>query len=151
MIEKDMNAQRSWASVSRPERHDNLPKRLYPANTPDNEQPSVYSHPNAMLKPNNAARNTSKSPIWTVRFQTLTNLAPAQLPTLRQLPQQNSLPARDTHTMAAGRPDRWRGISRMFGSVFAMLVLGTKQPRMKSRLVKRRFLTFPKEWIADAV
>ncbi|EWZ82169.1 hypothetical protein BFJ63_vAg1986 [Fusarium oxysporum f. sp. narcissi] len=45
--------------LSRPERHDNLPKRLYPANTPDNEQPSVYSHPNAMLKPNNAARITT--------------------------------------------------------------------------------------------
>ncbi|SCO81315.1 uncharacterized protein FRV6_05528 [Fusarium oxysporum] len=45
--------------LSRLERHDNLPKRLYPANAPDNEQPSVYSHPNAMLKPNNAARNTS--------------------------------------------------------------------------------------------
>lgn len=48
--------------LSRPERHNTLPKRLYPANTPDNEQESMYSHPNVMLKTNKEARNTSKSP-----------------------------------------------------------------------------------------
>ncbi|KAF5532002.1 hypothetical protein FPHYL_13828 [Fusarium phyllophilum] len=45
--------------LSRPERHTSLPKRLYPTKTPDNEQASMYSHPNIMLKSNRSARNTA--------------------------------------------------------------------------------------------
>ncbi|CVL01710.1 uncharacterized protein FPRN_11442 [Fusarium proliferatum] len=45
--------------LSRPERHNILSKRLYPVNTPDNEQASMYSHPNVMLKTNKKARNTT--------------------------------------------------------------------------------------------
>ncbi|KAF5972023.1 hypothetical protein FCOIX_9597 [Fusarium coicis] len=44
---------------SRPERHSTLPKRLYPASTPDNERASMYSHPNIMLKSNKSSRNTT--------------------------------------------------------------------------------------------
>ncbi|KAF5625996.1 hypothetical protein F52700_8711 [Fusarium sp. NRRL 52700] len=45
--------------LSRPERHNALPKRLYPANTTDDEQATMYSHPNIMLKTNKSARNTT--------------------------------------------------------------------------------------------
>ncbi|EWG46994.1 hypothetical protein FVEG_16050 [Fusarium verticillioides 7600] len=44
---------------SRPERHSTLPKRLYPASTPDNEQASMYSHPNIMLQSNKSPRITT--------------------------------------------------------------------------------------------